>query len=46
MLLKGVFDVIQKKYNKTIRYEVENFNKNILITILKSKELKDKVFLF
>ena len=28
MLLKGVFDVIQKKYNKTIRDEVENTNKN------------------
>ena len=28
MLLKRVFDVIQKKYNKTIRDEVENINKN------------------
>ena len=28
MLLKKVFDVIQKKYNKTIRDEVENTNKN------------------
>ena len=28
MLLKKVFDVIQKKYNKTIRDEVENINKN------------------
>jgi hypothetical protein len=28
MLLKRVFDVIQKKYNKIIRDEVENINKN------------------
>ncbi len=28
MLLKKVYDVIQKKYNKTIRDEVENTNKN------------------
>ena len=28
MLLKRVFDVIQKKYNKTIRDKVENINKN------------------
>lgn len=28
MLLKKIYDVIQKKYNKTIRDEGENTNKN------------------
>ena len=44
MLLKGVFDVIQKKYNKTIRDEVENTNKNNVNNYFENlkKKLKNK----
>ena len=44
MLLKKVFDVIQKKYNKTIRDEVENTNKNNVNNYFENlkKKLKGK----
>ena len=44
MLLKKVFDVIQKKYNKTIRDEVENTNKNNVNNYFENlkKKLKNK----